>query len=79
MKKIAIDYYRELFKWEPRPDINLRADFYSETEKVSAEENAKLEARFSEEEIKAAVFSSYSDGAPGPDGLPLCFFKSFGI
>lgn len=42
-------------------------------------ENDRLEARFSEEEIKAVVFGSYSDGAPCPDGLPFKFFRCFGI
>jgi hypothetical protein len=36
-----------------------------------------LDAPFSEEEIKTAVFSSYSDGAPGPDGLSFMFYQKF--
>lgn len=77
MRKIALDHSKDLFKWEPRPNINLRSDFYSEAEKVSTVENNKLEARFSEEEIKNAVFSPYSDGAHGPDGLPFMFFQEY--
>ena len=34
-----------------------------------------MEQPFSEEEIKMAVFSSYSDGAPGPDGLSFMFYQ----
>jgi hypothetical protein len=41
------------------------------------EENIALQAPFLEEEVKAAVFSSYSEGAPGPDGLPFLFFQKF--
>jgi hypothetical protein len=36
-----------------------------------------LDAPFSEEEIKEAVFSSYSDGTLGPDGLPFLFYYKF--
>jgi hypothetical protein len=36
-----------------------------------------LEAPFSEEEIKKAIFDSYSNGAPGPDGLPFFFNQHF--
>jgi hypothetical protein len=36
-----------------------------------------LGAPFSEEEIKEAVFGSYSDGAPRLDGLPFLFYQKF--
>lgn len=77
MRNIAVEYYKNLFRWEPRPDINLKEDFFSEEAKITVEENARLEARFTEEEIKTGVFSSYSDGAPGPDGLPFMFYQCF--
>ena len=77
IKKIAIDYYKNLFKWEPRPDMNLREDFFNEEEKNSKEENDRLESRFIKEEIKTAMFGSYSDGAPRPDGLPFMFYLEF--
>ena len=74
MKKIALDYYRKLFGWEPKAKINRQDDFHREEEKVFAEENVKLEAKFSREEIRAVVFGSYSDGALGSNGLPFMFF-----
>jgi hypothetical protein len=55
----------------------LAEDFYSSNECVTDEQNRKLEAPFSEEEIKKAIFDSYSDGAPGPDGLPFVFYQHF--
>jgi hypothetical protein len=39
------------------------------------EENTALQAPFLEEEIKATVFCSYPEGAPGPDGLPFLFVQ----
>ena len=42
---------------------------------MTIEENPKLATSFSEEAIKAIVFRSYSDGAPGPDGVPFMFHQ----
>jgi hypothetical protein len=77
MLKIATDFYKELFKKEERPDIRLMDDLFSYEEKVTSQEDAELEKEFSEEEIKEAVFGSYAEGAPGPDGLSFLFFQSF--
>jgi hypothetical protein len=33
MLKIATDYYKDLFSFENRPNIRLRADFFSDVEK----------------------------------------------
>jgi hypothetical protein len=49
--KIATNYYRELFKKEIKPDIDIESDFFSEGDKVIAEENAVLEADFTKEEV----------------------------
>jgi hypothetical protein len=77
MLKIATYFYKELFKKEERHDIRLMDDFFSSEEKVTLQENVELEKEFSEEEIKEAVFGSYAEGAPGPDGLSFLFFQSF--
>jgi hypothetical protein len=44
---------------------------------VTREENEMLNAPFTEEEIKTAVFDSYSEGAPGPDGFTFLFYQKF--
>ena len=36
-----------------------------------------LEAPFTEEEVREAVFSSYAEGAPGPDGFSFLFYQEF--
>jgi uncharacterized DUF497 family protein len=37
--KIAVDYYKDLFCLEPRPEIRLKPDFFSDEEKVSIAKN----------------------------------------
>ena len=49
--------------------------FFPLPERITPEQNTIMEQPFSEEEIKMAVFSSYSDGAPGPDGLSFMFYQ----
>jgi hypothetical protein len=75
--KVATDYYRELFKKELKSDIDIDSDFSSEGDKVT-EENVVLKADFIEE-VKKAVYESYSDGAPGPDGLSFMFYQKFWV
>jgi hypothetical protein len=36
-----------------------------------------LEAPFSEKEVKDAVFSSYAECAPGPEGFSFLFYQVF--
>jgi hypothetical protein len=44
---------------------------------LSLEENSALEQPFSEEEVRLAIFGSYANGAPGPDGLSFLFYQTF--
>lgn len=43
---------------------------------VTNEQNEKLKAIPSAEEIKEALFSIHPEKAPGPDGFSACFFQS---
>lgn len=54
--------------------MKLDEAFWEEEEKVSASENESLEAPFTEEEIRIAVFDSYAKGASGPDGFSFPFY-----
>lgn len=58
-------------------NIRLAADFWSREDLVTEEENNFLTRPFSEEEIKEVVFSCYSDGAPGPDGISFMFYQKY--
>ena len=74
---LATDYYTRLFGYEEKLDVKLGDNFWSEEEMISLLENELLEAPFSKAEIKEAVFGSYSDGAPGPDGFLFMFYQHF--
>jgi hypothetical protein len=77
MMRVAVDFYKNLFAVENKEDIFLSSDFWETEDLVTQAENDTLDAPFSIEEIKEAVFSSYSDGAPGPDGLSFMFYQKF--
>jgi hypothetical protein len=74
--EVATKFYKGLFKFEPRPDINISRDFFEEIDKVTTEENEMLEKPFSKE-IKKAIFESYIEGSSGPDGLSFMFYHNF--
>lgn len=77
MLNIAVDFYKKLFAKEDKSNVSLGEDFWDNSEKVTSEENDLLQARFSEEEIKEALFNCYAEGAPSPDGLSFIFYQKF--
>ena len=44
---------------------------------MTALENELLEAPFTENEVREAVFSSYAEGAPDPDSFSFLFYQVF--
>jgi len=72
-----VDFYKTLFGQEPRTGVSLDENFWEEEDKLTSAENELLEAPFSEAEIKAAVFESYAEGAPGPDDFSFIFYQHF--
>jgi hypothetical protein len=77
MLKVAVDFYKQLFAEEEGEDLALGNNFWLDGEKVTQGENDLLTAPFNEGEIKEAIFGSYAEGAPGPDGLPFLFYQKF--
>ena len=77
MLTIATGFYKTLFGYEAKPNIHLKSSFWNDEEKLSKEENTMLSSPLSEEEIRTAIFDSYADGAPGPDGFPFLFYQRF--
>ena len=74
---IAVEYYKTLFGFERKLNVNLADDFWGADDKVSASQNEWLDAPFTENEVKEADFGSYAEGAPGPDGFSFFILSNF--
>ncbi|KAF5773617.1 putative RNA-directed DNA polymerase [Helianthus annuus] len=74
VKKEVFRFFRSKFVEEcvARPRL-----VCSDLKRVSESDASMLDARFSVEEIKAAVFGCGDDRAPGPDGVNFRFVKRF--
>jgi len=73
----AVDYYKNLFGYSPAINLKLVDDFWDQSSMATADHIEFLEKPFSEEDIKNAVFGSYVEGTPGPDGFPFLFYQHF--
>jgi hypothetical protein len=73
----AVEFYKNLFGSEQESGVKLDEELWSREDRVTLQENDLLEAPFSEDEIKKAIFESYADGAPGPDGFSFMFYHHF--
>ena len=56
----TVDFYKNLFGEEESMGVHLGENFWEGEAKISNDENEVLEAPFSKEEIKVAVFESYA-------------------
>jgi len=73
----AVDFYKNLFGAVEDLGVHLGVKFWDEEDKVTTSEHELLEAPFTEDEIKTAIFESYAEGAPGPDGFSFHFYQVF--
>ncbi|XP_022018849.1 uncharacterized protein LOC110918877 [Helianthus annuus] len=71
VKKGVFNFFRSKFveECEARPTL-----ICANLKKISSSDASWLEAQFSRDEIKAAVFGCGDDRAPGPDGFNFRFF-----
>jgi hypothetical protein len=69
-------FIKSLFGEEENSCVRLDESFWEE-DKVTFSENETLEAPFSQEETRMAIFGSYAEGAPGPDRFPFLFYDVF--
>jgi hypothetical protein len=77
MLDIDVNYYKGLFSQEPCLDIDISDEFWDPGDLVSQDHNNMLNANFSEKEVKEAIFGSYAEGAPGPNGFSFHFYQHF--
>ncbi|GLT79931.1 hypothetical protein SLA2020_513970 [Shorea laevis] len=73
VKLIILDHFKNQFSSQPQNRPSLEHIF---SNRLSRKDREMLEAEFTNEEIKEAVFSCASDKAPGPDGFNFHFIKS---
>lgn len=73
--RIANNYFSTLFT---SPGcLNLQDALAGVEQRVSDSMNARLRARYSEEEVHQALKQMHPLKAPGPDGMCLLFFQTY--
>lgn len=77
IRKRAIDFYSDLYASEYQENLNITHKFFEGLSEVPAEINAALEQPLNLFELHSAVMSMASGKAPGIDGIPIEFYKTF--
>ena len=77
IRKRAVLFYSELYKSEHTEEDELASSFYMGLPKVPEETNSWLERPLSASELHVALRSMDCGKAPGIDGLPIEFYKTF--
>ncbi len=75
--KYAVSFYSNLLKCEHREEQAVSQSFYAGLPQVEQQSNVELEAALSSDELYVALHSVQSGKAPGIDGPPVDFYKSF--
>lgn len=77
IKKHIYDFYKSLFGTEQAPKIFLSQEIWSNRGRLEEGDNEQLPKPFSMEEIEEALKGMKTNISPGPDGLPVSFYKQF--
>ncbi|KAI3364562.1 hypothetical protein L3Q82_011348, partial [Scortum barcoo] len=77
IRSFAASFYADLYMTEFTDSPEVSQHFYADLPQVDPEDNIKLEAGLSLAELHAALMSLQNGKAPGIDGLPVDFYKSF--
>jgi hypothetical protein len=70
-------YYKELFEVEPGGGIELGEGFWGENGRLTDEEAQELIKPFTSKELEDALKDMDVNASPGPDGLPVGFYREF--
>lgn len=76
IRRHAMEYYSSLFASEPC-NLECRDELLKDLPQLSLDEKADMDKGLTLEELTAAVNQMELGRAPGIDGLPVDFFKSF--
>jgi hypothetical protein len=77
IQRIIYSFYLELMGAEEPKLLPLALDIWLPKNRVSKEENENLLRSFSMEELEDVLKDTKYDTAPGPDGIPVLFYKRF--
>ncbi|KAL2096374.1 hypothetical protein ACEWY4_008522 [Coilia grayii] len=77
IRRRAVSFYKELYRSEVSQDQSAGWAFLENLPQVSEEANAGLGRVLTLEELQGALQSMECGKAPGLDGLPVDFYKSF--
>jgi endonuclease/exonuclease/phosphatase family metal-dependent hydrolase len=77
IQALIYDFYQGLMGSEEEKLLSLSPDLWGGDCLVSPQENDDLMRSFTAEELYWILKDTKSDTAPGPDGLPVIFFKKF--
>jgi hypothetical protein len=77
--KVATEYYKTLFSYESRPNVNIYAEFFSREEKLLAEDIEMLENGFMKRKLGKLYLSLILMEPLGLMGSLLCFIRNSGM
>jgi mannosylglycoprotein endo-beta-mannosidase len=73
LKSYITNYYKNMFGALEEGNFSLDETCTDDIPQVSIEDNDLLTAKYSEEEVRKAIFQMENNKAPGPDGFQLSF------
>lgn len=76
--KNATKFYKDIFGHALGNIIHMNFDTWKECEKLSEQDNVELVKEFYKRETKETMFSMEANRAPGPDNIPVEFYKVVG-
>ena len=77
LKRYITKYYKNLFGPSGGTSVSMGESRRDDIPQVSSEENELLTQKFSEVEVKEAIFQMEHNKAPGPNGFPTEFYQVF--
>jgi hypothetical protein len=77
IQEIIYSFYRDLMGADEPKMLSTHTHLWSGQRCVSSFENEELMRSFTPEELDVVLKETKTDTAPGPDGLPVLFYKKF--